>query len=391
LEFKKSLDKQLAENFQTTEFHRGIEVSVLQEKDFEFEIIPSHLNLTQELQEWPLIFDANVSVKMSVEENQTIIHASVVPEYFKDNSVGSGDSKPGLTVDDLHQGKQIFLSLLTPPFLTSPELSKLSNPQPQWSESFMGTEKFTWDVQFGESSITQKFTIACTDTKTASAIQSLMTGYLGIMQLATSSEPSDFPATLLLSEIEVEQVLDDVVLEIEIKKDKIERIVAAALAGSQPELHPQVLNKPFEAMEGQLAPPFLVPLLKNGNFDLRAHRGRVVVLDFWATWCGPCIRGLPLTLDAIAEFSPKDVVYIAINQGEDPVLVQDFVDEYDMQELPIALDRDKQVGDLFRVKGMPHCVILDEQGVIRRVRVGFSPFQGTDLKRFLDRLIKGQD
>ena len=107
-----------------------------------------------------------------------------------------------------------------------------------------------------------------------------------------------------------------------------------------------------------------------------------MVLDFWATWCGPCIRGLPMLLETVAEFDESEVILVAVNQGESVSEIQEFVDHFDLDELTVALDQDQSSGTLYGVKGIPHTVVIDSEGFIRDVSVGFSPFQGTDLRRF---------
>ena len=63
-----------------------------------------------------------------------------------------------------------------------------------------------------------------------------------------------------------------------------------------------------------------------------------MVLDFWATWCGPCIRGLPMLLETVSEFDESEVVLIAVNQGEPVSEVKEFIDYFDLVDLTVALD-----------------------------------------------------
>jgi len=76
---------------------------------------------------------------------------------------------------------------------------------------------------------------------------------------------------------------------------------------------------------GKVAPDFALPLLGGGQFSLLAEKGKVVVLDFWATWCGPCVISMPEQLEAIAAFDPAKVRFIAVNEGEPDAQVSRFL------------------------------------------------------------------
>lgn len=149
---------------------------------------------------------------------------------------------------------------------------------------------------------------------------------------------------------------------------------------------------PDPAMElvGQPAPAFELPLLEGGTATLAAHKGRdIVVLDFWATWCGPCVRGLPVLVKVTDEFKDKNVVFYAINQGEEPQIVRDFLTKRELR-VRVPLDRDQKVGELFRVQGIPRTVIIDTRGIIQAVHVGFWPDIESRLREELAALVAGR-
>jgi len=81
---------------------------------------------------------------------------------------------------------------------------------------------------------------------------------------------------------------------------------------------------PQDARIGQLAPKFELPDLQGNMVSLEELRGKVVMLDFWATWCGPCRRSMPMLEELQDEF-PEDLVLLAINLVESPDLVRSFV------------------------------------------------------------------
>ncbi len=119
---------------------------------------------------------------------------------------------------------------------------------------------------------------------------------------------------------------------------------------------------------GRTAPDFTLPALDGGTIALRDYRGRVVLLNFWATWCTPCKDEMPL-LDAVhREYGPQ-VVVLAVNAGESADVVQRFVAEHQLQ-LPIALDQDMQLSRRYGVRGYPTTFIIDPQGTIAAIHPG---------------------
>ncbi|HUL74838.1 MAG TPA: TlpA disulfide reductase family protein [Vicinamibacterales bacterium] len=123
-------------------------------------------------------------------------------------------------------------------------------------------------------------------------------------------------------------------------------------------------------------------------------RNKVVVLDFWATWCGPCRRTLPLLEEVYNEYRQNpDVVILAVNTSWNNSIedARRFVAQYDYT-VPFAYDRDSRVADaLVRPRGIPTFCILDRSGKLRLRHVGYLKWfedYRTTLKRQLERLLK---
>ena len=123
---------------------------------------------------------------------------------------------------------------------------------------------------------------------------------------------------------------------------------------------------------GKEAKAFKLPLLGGGDFDLGSAKGRVVVLDFWATWCGPCIKALPGLIEAMAEFPEDRVKLLGVNQSEPPEQVQRFL-EARSWKLAVALDAGQSIAREYGVEGIPHTVIVGPDGKIAWVKTGYSP------------------
>jgi thiol-disulfide isomerase/thioredoxin len=128
------------------------------------------------------------------------------------------------------------------------------------------------------------------------------------------------------------------------------------------------LRTPAPAL-GHPAPPFATSLLDGSTVELAALAGTPVVLNFWATWCGPCRAEMP-ALERAAQRYAGNVTVLGINQAEDPATIQQFVDEFGLT-FPIALDADQAIGaDLYNVTGLPTTYFVDGTGTIRRIWMG---------------------
>jgi thiol-disulfide isomerase/thioredoxin len=119
---------------------------------------------------------------------------------------------------------------------------------------------------------------------------------------------------------------------------------------------------------GRMAPDVRLPPLDGGSFQLSAQRGKPVVLNFWATWCGPCRNELP-AIQKAAEHLGDNVVFAAVDQGEEADLVQSFVDEMGLTFI-VPMDDGGEVGIAYNVKGLPTTFFIDRNGVIQSLWMG---------------------
>ena len=145
------------------------------------------------------------------------------------------------------------------------------------------------------------------------------------------------------------------------------------------------------ALVGTEAPDFTLKNLAGERVTLSSHENEsIVVLDLWATWCGPCVRAMP-ELQKVAEaYKDKGVVVYAVNQQEGKLKVEKFLERRKIS-LTVLLDKKAEVGTAYRAEAIPQTVIIDKEGTIRAVHVGYSPRLGSMLSRELDLLLEGKE
>ena len=114
------------------------------------------------------------------------------------------------------------------------------------------------------------------------------------------------------------------------------------------------------------------------------------MLDFWATWCGPCVQAFPHLIEATTTFSPDEVLFIGVNQQEQPQTIKDFLESHGW-EAKIALDRDGAVARAYQVDGIPQTVVIGKGGRIEKVNLGYRPNLGAELNGAIQQLLDAGD
>lgn len=155
----------------------------------------------------------------------------------------------------------------------------------------------------------------------------------------------------------------------------------------QPGCAPSQIEEPAHPLVGKKAPIFTATLLDGASFDLGEQLGQdVIILDFWATWCGPCREALPTLSEVAGAYQDRGVKLFAVDLGESTADVKTYLDQSGLP-LTVVMDDDGSVAAAYGAEAIPQTVIIDRQGTVRYVHVGVSPGLRERLSRELDVLI----
>ena len=123
------------------------------------------------------------------------------------------------------------------------------------------------------------------------------------------------------------------------------------------------------ARVGAPAPDLRLGALRGGTQDLVRERGKVVLLNFWATWCSPCRAEMPQLQRLADDLHDEPFTLLTIDLQEDSHAIQAFRDELGLR-VPMLIDEDGDVADRYGVRGLPATFLVDQRGDLREQRLG---------------------
>lgn len=119
------------------------------------------------------------------------------------------------------------------------------------------------------------------------------------------------------------------------------------------------------------APTFALPGKSGESIDLAKLKGQVVMLNFWASWCGPCRTEMPLMDQIYKKYSAAGFTMLGVNVDTDSTDAQKFLSQVPVT-FPIAFDRDNKVSKMYDVAAMPSTVFIDRKGNVRALHRGYK-------------------
>jgi peroxiredoxin len=118
------------------------------------------------------------------------------------------------------------------------------------------------------------------------------------------------------------------------------------------------------------APDFTLHAMSGSNLRLKEQRGRVVMVNFWATWCGPCRQEMPQLNRLYEKYKASGFVLLGVNVDDDVSKAAEVASKLGVT-FPVLLDTDKTVSKLYDLSTMPSTVIIDREGKVRYVHRGY--------------------
>jgi thiol-disulfide isomerase/thioredoxin len=158
---------------------------------------------------------------------------------------------------------------------------------------------------------------------------------------------------------------------------------AAATTVTAEEFRQRGLQPPKQRVESI---DFELQDLSGTTRRLSDFKGKVVFLNFWATWCGPCRFEMPSMEKLYQRFKVKGLEIVAVNLQEDRNSVQRFVDEYDLS-FPVLLDTTGRIGATYGARSIPTTYIVDREGFVLAGTIGTREWDTEDYFRFFEKLL----
>lgn len=130
----------------------------------------------------------------------------------------------------------------------------------------------------------------------------------------------------------------------------------------------------------------LSPIGESQNADLSQYKGKVLYVDFWASWCGPCAKSFPFLNDMHHQLKDQGLQIVGVNLDENMDDAKAFLAKFPAS-FTIAADASKQCVKDFEVKAMPSSYIVDRKGIIHYVHLGFRSGEGQELRVLVEKLL----
>jgi len=138
-------------------------------------------------------------------------------------------------------------------------------------------------------------------------------------------------------------------------------LIIGCTAGSEP-----------TATVGKAAPDFELQNLDGQSISLSDLKGKPVLVNFWATWCTPCVSEMPYIQEIHEDWSDRGLMVLAINMGESSSKVEQFLQKHNLS-LPVLLDTKQVVARRYGIRAIPTTFFIDKDGIVRNKVIGAFP------------------
>ena len=137
-----------------------------------------------------------------------------------------------------------------------------------------------------------------------------------------------------------------------------------------------------------IAPEINLPTI-NGHVSLKELKGKVVYLDFWASWCKPCKASFPWMHEMQAAYKDQGLVIVAVNLDSDKKMADDFLKEVDVNFI-VAFDESGDSAYTYELRGMPSSYLIDRDGKLHASHIGFREKDKPKMEQAIKQLLKQQ-
>ena len=125
-------------------------------------------------------------------------------------------------------------------------------------------------------------------------------------------------------------------------------------------------------MSGRQAPDFALKSMAGENLRLSEYRGEVVMINFWATWCGPCRQEMPILDEIYQRYQKIGFALLGVNIDDDRRRAEEMAETLGIS-FPVLFDHAKEVSRMYNVDAMPVTYLIDREGTVRHVHFGYKP------------------
>lgn len=130
----------------------------------------------------------------------------------------------------------------------------------------------------------------------------------------------------------------------------------------------------------------LSPIRENQQSDLNQYPGKVMYVDFWASWCGPCAKSFPFMNELHQQLKDQGLQIVGVNLDENVDDAKDFLNKYPAS-FTVMVDSSKKCAKDFGVQAMPSSYIINRKGIVQHVHLGFRPGEAKELRALVEKLL----